>query len=180
MWNDNTLENFQKIFWHASCRDPKILFSFVIRWKLFQHPVAIKQLFVVGAQGYGGAKTQYIGKIWTLTSIISLRQRDPTHFALKFVLGMQALSFELGQFMGSYRRVELWGIENGTRALFVKGSGARNMTRQRDPNFFYFCYKPNWRFQKMFYFFWDDRGARFCVYGECTIRFLRAFWPKLW
>ena len=32
----------------------------------------------------------------------------------------------------------------------------RNMMRHWDPNFFsHFCYKPNWRFQKIFYFCMD-------------------------
>jgi hypothetical protein len=42
--------------------------------------------------------------------------------------------------MGPCWRIELRGLANGTRALFVKGSGERNMMRQRDPIFFNFFF----------------------------------------
>ena len=90
-----------------------------------------------GARSFGAAKTQQTGKIWPLTLIISVRQQDPTDFSLELVLGLWVLSCEVVFSMGSCWRIELWGLENCMRALFVNGSSQHNVTRQRDPNFLF-------------------------------------------
>ena len=51
--------------------------------------------------------------------------------------------------VGSCWRIKLWGLENCMRAVFVIGSGQRNITRRQDPNFLFFFFF----FLFLFFFF---------------------------
>ena len=110
------------------------------------------KIFVVGAQSYGCAKKPQNKKNWPLTSIISARQQDPTNFYIWICLGLWVLLFELIKLMGSCWRIELWGLENDMRALFVQFSGQRNLDAPSRSHFFIFTFHtyPTGSFIKCF------------------------------
>ena len=64
----------------------------------------------------------------------------------------------------------MWNLENCTRVLFVNDSSQCNVTRQRDPNVLYFTFVmyPIRGFKICFFCGWDDLGAHFYTYWECT------------
>ena len=131
------LENFEKFIKKSIVEIPSFFFYLLIKGNCFYNWVLFSVFYDDGAQDYRLAKMHEIGKMWPLTSIISVRQWDPTNIALEIVLDLSDLSFEQGYLMGFYWRTELWLIEKWHEGAVRLCLEPHNMTRQWDPNFLF-------------------------------------------
>ena len=102
----------------------QVTFLFIIAGKLFLHIVIILIVVARWRTEFRSCENATNWKFLTFDlDYLSAPTRSHWFFSsLELVLGLWVLSCEVVFSMGSCWRIELWGLENCTRALFVNGS----------------------------------------------------------
>ena len=83
-WNIDTKRIFKKLLKILISEIPNYFLHLLLEENSLYNLLWSISFSDAGAAIYGGAKLIQIGKIWPLTSKISVRQRDPSYFSLEF------------------------------------------------------------------------------------------------